>query len=149
MRSLALVVLILAACSPAPEPIVYGEDVGAFCRMVISDERYGAEAVTRQGRVYKFDSIECLAGWVLANEGVEVHSLWVTDWRAPGELIPLDDAVILHSESLRSPMGGNLTAFRASAMSPADLVAEYGGEVLSWPAVLERVRTHAPGHGPT
>ncbi|MGB5288980.1 MAG: hypothetical protein WBN42_10875, partial [Ignavibacteriaceae bacterium] len=49
---------LLASCGSKPEPINYGKDECEFCRMQISDNRYGAELVTDKGKVYKFDSIE-------------------------------------------------------------------------------------------
>jgi copper chaperone NosL len=137
----ALALAALAACAPQPQPIVYGEDIGAFCRMVIADERYGAELVTTTGRVFKFDSIECLAGYVLAmTDTSAIHSLWVTAFQAPGELMPIQDAFFLHSPTLRSPMGANLTAFRADAITPEAAVNSFGGEVLDWPGVLALMR---------
>ncbi len=52
--------LLISSCGSKPEPINYGHDECEFCRMQISDNRYGAELVTDKGKVYKFDSIECL-----------------------------------------------------------------------------------------
>lgn len=137
---LAAAAILVAGCAPQPEPIAYGEDVGAFCRMVIVDERYGAELVTRRGRVFKFDSIECMAGYVLAmGDTADIHSLWVTPFQTPGTLIPVGEALILQSPALRSPMGANLTAFRATDITEAAVVNAWGGTILDWPGVLERV----------
>ena len=148
-RNLLLVAaLAVPACSPGPQPIAYGEDVGDFCRMVIVDERYGAELVTDRGRVYKFDSIECLAGVLLAMEDTAaVHSIWVTPFQTPGQLIRIEDALFLHSPMLRSPMGANLTAFHADSITADALVDSFGGEVLDWQAVLELVRTRPAAAG--
>jgi copper chaperone NosL len=144
--------LLVTGCEPRPDPILYGEDVCAHCRMVIVDERYGAELVTTKGRVFKFDSIECLAAFVLDMEdSSEVHSLWVTAFHAPGELMQIADAVLLHSETLNSPMGGNLTAFRAAVVGPDSAVHAFGGQVLSWGGILELVAARPPsgsGHMP-
>jgi copper chaperone NosL len=145
---LSLVALAAAACAPEPEPIAYGEDLCAHCRMVIVDERYGAELVTTKGRIFKFDSIECLADYVLRSiDAADVHSLWVTDYRAPGTLIDVTDATFLHSPALNSPMGANLTAFTASGITPDDLLEEFGGEVLDWAGVLDRVSARPPAGG--
>ncbi len=140
---------LLVACAPQPEPIAYGQDVGAFCRMVIMDERYGTELVTRTGRVHKFDSVECMAAFLRALEDTaSVHSLWVTDYQTPGTLIPLDDAHFLHSSTLRSPMGANLTAFRRDAITEEALVNAFGGRVLTWDEVVTLVEARGPGHAP-
>lgn len=137
---------LLAACTPGPEPIHYGEDACDHCRMTIADERYGAELVTGTGKIYKFDSIECLAGF-LQEDGVaedEVHSLWVTDFSSPTGLVPADEAFYLHSTNLRSPMGMNLTAFGGGITREA-VRDSFGGEVLSWQDVRQKVRA-ARGH---
>ena len=60
-------VLALAGCAPrAPRPIAYGRDACAECRMVASDPRFGAQLETATGKLYVFDSIECLAAYTLA-----------------------------------------------------------------------------------
>ena len=50
-----------SACSKGHQPINYGEDECEFCKMMVMDKRYGAELVTDKGKIYFFDSIECLA----------------------------------------------------------------------------------------
>src|SRR5690606_41785263 len=48
--------------------IVIGEDLCVFCEMLISDPRYPAQLVTKTGKAYKFDSIECMIAFVLEGE---------------------------------------------------------------------------------
>ena len=143
LRSVAIlfVVAVGTGCEPAPVPIVYGEDLCEHCHMVIADRRFGAELVTSTGRVLKFDSVECLAAHVARlADGGGIHSLWVTAFRQPGELIPVGEALFVQSPSLRSPMGAGLGAFGASADTPEALVSELGGAVLDWAQVVERAR---------
>lgn len=133
-------IVVLTGCEPEPQPIRYGEDMGAHCRMTVSDDRYGAELLTTTGKAYMFDSVECLAGYVLAHPEIkaETHSLWVTSFDDPGTLIQLDDAFFLHTPALRSPMGMNLTAFGSETTEDA-MLDVYGGEVLTWGDVLALV----------
>jgi copper chaperone NosL len=140
--------LLLAGCAPSgPVPIAYGEDTCALCVMTVSDERYGTELITRKGRAYMFDSVECMANFYLRQDPAEVASMWVTDFRSPGQLIPLEEAVFLRSLELRSPMGMNLTAFGEGA-EPSALLRDYGGEVLDWEGILDVVRNAGrPGAG--
>lgn len=116
--------------------------------MTISHEEYGAELVTQKGKVYKFDSVECLAAHQIAGEvpGEDVHSLWVVDFYNPPTLLPVDDAFFLHSRDLRSPMGLNLTAFGSGIQQSTVLHAFYG-EVLNWHEVLDLVRANSDGSG--
>ncbi|MBS1562607.1 MAG: nitrous oxide reductase accessory protein NosL [Bacteroidetes bacterium] len=116
MRSIALVLfaLFLTACSkPSPQPLRYGHDQCAQCKMEIEDQKFGAEAVANTGKVMVFDSPECLAQWVLARPGGMdgIHSLWVTDFIRPGTLIDASQAFFLYSPMIKSPMGLNYAAF--------------------------------------
>ena len=41
----------LTGCSTEPLPIRYGQDNCDFCKMTISDHRFGAEIVTKKGKI--------------------------------------------------------------------------------------------------
>lgn len=137
----------LAACQPGPRPIAYGQDTGAYCRMTIMDERWGAELVTRTGKTYVFDSIECMASFYLEAQVAheDVHSMWVTDFYDPPTMLPVEEAFFLHSRDLPSPMGMNLTAF-SDAIRRDAVTNSFYGELLDWDGVLELVGTERP-HG--
>ena len=61
--------------------------------MQISDERFGAALVTTKGRTVKFDSIECLLVYYKqAASANDVASVWVSDFRHPGDLLNADSA---------------------------------------------------------
>lgn len=127
--------LFLAGCRPRAVPIRYGEDVCAHCRMVIVDARFGAELVTRTGKVYTFDSVECLAHHAAAQpDSAAVFARLVTDYGRPGRLVPVEEVFFIRSEALQSPMGGHLAAFGSGTTRRAALDA-YGGRVLDWQAV--------------
>lgn len=130
--------LLLAACSSGPVPIAYDLDGCDYCRMQISDPRYGGELITRKGKVHRFDSIECLASFYIALEdSATVRSLWVSDFRKPGTFIPAREALYIHHEGPGSPMGRGLLALRDS--SPAPGTAVPAGDTLSWSEVVELV----------
>ncbi len=129
-------VTLASGCSRGPQPIEYGADACGFCRMTISDARYGAEVVTEKGRVYKYDSVECLASALLAESdfsGADVEGVYVTDFLNPNTLIDAAAAVYLQSNKLPSPMGLNLTAF-VSKDAAANLLKERGGSIMDWKA---------------
>ncbi len=130
---LTLLLLLLAACAPkGPVPINYGQDVCAFCKMIIADPRYGAELVTKKGKVYKFDSVECMVAFMIYDVGPEnVARAYVTDFAHPGKLIPAEKAYYLQSVGLRSPMSLGITAF-ASKKDLEAFKAKYDGLELLW-----------------
>lgn len=126
------------SCQSKPEPISYGEDNCDNCKMTISDPKYGAELITDKSKVYKFDSIECLADFSLKTEGETISSMWVTDFSNPENLINTKNALFLKSEKLRSPMGLNLSGFSSS--SELDKVLkEFDGVKISWDGILKYV----------
>ena len=138
----------LSGCAdPGPRPIAFGSEACAACLMGVVDEGHAAELVTRKGRVYAFDSIECLASYLgsLEDPG-EVHSLWVTDFSNPPDLIRAEEAYFLLSPTLTSPMGMGLTAF--SRVEDRDgAVNAFGGGPLSWAGVRATVAARWPdGH---
>ena len=151
MRSLALALLpllaLLAACASGPAPIVVGRDACDHCHMGVADARFAAELVTRHGRVYRFDSVECLATYYLHEaKGEELGSLWVTDLNDPRRLMPVEEAEFVQSPALHTPMGAGLAAFEAGRGRTRALAAA-PGEVLSWAQVLARVRRAGTGAG--
>lgn len=136
----ALFLLILIKCSPGPSPIEYGYDVCRYCQMIISDQRYGTELVTDKGKVYKFDSVECLAVEYLEEniKHQQIHSLWVTNFAEQGKFVLASQANYLRSLELRSPMGLGLTAF-SQTISDDRYQKLDSGEWLEWEEVLAYV----------
>lgn len=98
--------------------------------MTVADPRYGAELVTSTGKVYTFDSIECLAAYVQENASVEVHSLWVSDYETK-ELVSVEDVSFLQSDSLKSPMSLNVAAFSEPARRQR-MQDSRGGTLMDW-----------------
>jgi copper chaperone NosL len=141
---LAAGLAVLSGCAPEPAAIRYGSDGCAYCKMTVTDERYGAELVTHTGKVQVFDSIECLVSYLIENPDVPVQSLWVTPYNSPGSLIAAENALILHSPNLRSPMGMNLTAF-GDGMTPDAATQAFAGSILTWDEVRARVSVHTFG----
>ena len=149
LRSLVLVVSLvslvpLGCSSPEPHPIDYGNTECASCMMMVTDPRFGAEAVTKTGKTYVFDAIECMMGWYLAEDVVtqkDIHSLWVSNHAAPGTLIDVSTALFLHSEELRSPMSMNVASF-SSERDRRDAQARYGGEPMTYAQMLGRAEDY-------
>ena len=113
----AVLLALAAACgSNAPQPILYDADACAFCRMQISDPRFGAEIVTRHGKPIKFDSIECLVSYYKqAAAANDVASVWVPDFTHPGSLIEASTARFVDLGPGRAPLGRGWAAIpRAS-----------------------------------
>lgn len=127
---------MLTACEPKPEAIEWGKEECAHCKMNIADKRFAAQLLTAKGKAYKFDAIECLAGYM--NDGKitkpDIHSLWVMDYDNPGTFLPAQKSFFLQSAQFQSPMSLNLAAFANSKAVQAAL-QKFGGKELYWDGV--------------
>lgn len=142
-RIWALIMLFfLIGCNPEPVPIQYGHDNCAYCMMTIVDAKHGSELLTKKGKAFKFDSVECLAGYYMEEKTPhdQVFALLVPDFQGkPGSFVEVDRAVFLQSEKLRSPMGLGLTAF-ADSQQAVFAQEEFDGELLDWAATTDYVK---------
>ena len=128
----------LWSCQTNPEPIAYGHDECAHCRMMISDQKYGGELITQKGRIYKFDSIECMASYYAGASVPEVQSIWTIDFSNPGMWVKADEAFYLRSKNLPSPMGMFLSSY-AVREKAEEMKAQLYGDLLNWQEVLSLV----------
>lgn len=141
---ITLLLFLNTSCSNDPVPINYGADECEHCRMLISDNRYGAETITDKGKAYKFDSIECLIENAVENNliGDEKHTFYVTDFANPNTFTNVRSTFFAHNDNIRSPMGLNVSAF--SSKSDADkFLNDNGGTSKSWLDVIEMVKQNS------
>ncbi|MFA7447587.1 MAG: nitrous oxide reductase accessory protein NosL [Weeksellaceae bacterium] len=124
---------ILSACTIETKPIDFGNDDCDYCKMTISDTRYGAELLTKKGRDYKFDDLHCMKGFlndeIVAED--QIHSLWIVDFSNPEQLIKAETSFLLHNDELKSPMGSNIAAF-GNEEDLNKYYSEYSGKILTW-----------------
>lgn len=138
-----LLSLALWGCtSDKPELIVYGKDSCSFCKMHISDKRYGAEIVTAKGKVFKFDTIECMLEAQKSNADKIGTSFkeYIVDTTKDGELVPAEQALFFEDKKLRSPMGRAYVV----ALDKEELtrLAKLAGarEIFDWKQLKERIQ---------
>lgn len=141
---LALVALLGACRAREPEPIVLNEDQCGYCRMTISDARFGGEAVLPTGRVLKFDAPECMLSWARSMPVDQRGDLYIIDLQHPGSFVPVTTAGFLAGTSMQGPMGGSLVGF-ASAAKAEEQRTMLGGRVTTWAELLADTAS-AMGH---
>ncbi len=130
----ALIFIInLSACKVGPEPIKTGSDNCYVCKMAISDVRFGAEIVTKKGKVYKFDDVHCIVAYIKTKdiEPGDIKDYYLTNFSGTHQLININTALLLKSEALRSPMAGNVAAFD-NADSLVTVQKRFSGNTLTW-----------------
>ena len=128
---LVVVTMVGGGCNSGPEPIAFGQDQCAFCRMTIADPRFGAELVTDKGRVLKYDAAECLINHLEADAPPH-EQLLVIAYDDPRQLYPVDSLTFFIAPEYRSPMGANLAAFRSAEHAKP-------GEVMHWEEVRRKL----------
>jgi len=106
-----LVLNLLFSCSIEPSKIEYAKDACHYCKMTIVEETHAAQIVTKKGKPYKYDAIECLLNDFENREEKDIALFLVTDYETPKKLIDAKTATYLISKNIKSPMGANLTAF--------------------------------------
>lgn len=138
--SLFIFLLIVSSCSSGPEPINYGQENCVFCKMLIMDKRFGAETLTKKGKVFKFDALECMINYAKSGEIAEtdIQQYYVADASENNKLIPVTEAGFMYSEKLPSPMGSNISAFtKGEAYQKA--LHEFLGQPMNWDEVREKI----------
>lgn len=134
-----LPVMTLWSCNSEPTPIQYGKDECADCRMTITDNRFGAEIMTKKGKVYKFDDLNCMAHFKKSGAVpiTEFDGEYVICFDQPGSFIPVNQASFLGGELIRSPMRGDVAAF-SSVNELIKAKAELReGKELTWEEVAK------------
>lgn len=130
---------LFSSCGAGPKPIRLGRESCHFCKMTISDAHFGGEIITRKGKIFYFDDSHCLVAFLQSNsmEATQIQDIYLMDYSRPNELLPASKSFLLESESLRSPMGGNVAAF-SEEDSMKKYAAKFPGTIITWPDLLNK-----------
>ena len=132
--TLSICLLInLASCDTGPQPIKTGTDNCYFCKMTVSDNRFGAEILTAKGKVYKFDDTHCLLSFLKMKEmnSSDIKNIYLTNFCDDHRLVNVKTALLLQTEALHGPMNGNVAAFD-NADSLQKMQQQFHGNIISW-----------------
>ncbi len=129
----SLLTLSLGGCSTQPQPLRIGQDNCDFCKMTISDNRFGAEIVTRKSKIFKFDDEHCIVAFLNSKKVAQqdIAGIYFTDFNTPNQLINVEKAFFLQSPVLKSPMNGNVAAF-SNEDSLQKIFQQLNGNKISW-----------------
>jgi len=104
--------------------------------MLIVEKKHGGKIVTKKGKIYKFDSIECMIGFTADFEKFPIQKVSVIDYNNPGVLIDANQATFLKSKNIPSPMGAFLSAIKDRKVA-TEIQNIKGGVFLTWSKLLE------------
>lgn len=138
---LGTLTFFLTSCSVKPEPIAYGTDVCHACKMTLMDHKFGAELVTKKGKVYKFDDMRCFLDYY--NSGFESNDAYqyilVVDYANEKNLIDATNAFYITSPEIRSPMDGQVAAFSSKGTMDS-FKKQWEGVYLTWGEVTTQYK---------
>jgi copper chaperone NosL len=111
-----LMAVLLAACESKPRgPVALGrDDACASCRMLISERRYAAQLIDRDGEIYKFDDVACMLRFAHSHAMQQSSAkFYVRDYASGGDWLDAATAYFVRQRaSVSSPMGSGIVAFR-------------------------------------
>ncbi len=130
---LLMMSLLFSSCNAGPVPIQLSKDNCEFCKMTFSDARFGAEIVTAKGKVYKFDDVHCLLGFLNSAvlEKKEINAIYFVDFSGTHDLKKQEEMILYRSDGFHTPMGGNIAAF-SSRDSLNRAMQTFNGADVSW-----------------
>ncbi len=134
-----IVCTFFTSCSVGAEALKYGSDNCFSCKMTISDQRFGAEIITKKGRVYKFDDSFCMLAYLKTNilTTGEIKKMYITNFSGNHQLLDVEQALILQSATLRAPMGGNLAA-TDQIDSINKIKNQFPGNQIIWAEIIKQ-----------
>lgn len=132
--------LLLSACgSNGPEEIKLNSDHCDFCKMTISNGKFGAELITQKGRVYKFDDLHCMISYEKENTVVPYKAHFVGDYTKENKLVPAEKCFYIKGGTIKSPMGGNLAAF-TNSKEQNEFRQKYNAVPMTWNEVYSSIK---------
>jgi len=132
----SLVLFFFASCTSQPEPLKIGSDVCHLCKMGVADPKFGSEIITGKGKIYKFDDVGCMIRFMKTGEieKKNISRTVVVNYEKQNDFIDADKAVLIVSESTKSPMGFNIAAF-----SNKESVSKIEGKIFSWNELYNKI----------
>lgn len=130
-----MIIILFYNCDASPQAIDYGNDGCHYCKMTIVDKIHGAEVVTQKGKVYKFDAMECLVNFSKTFNTSEIKHYLTNNYTDPEILIDATEATFLISNSIPSPMGAFLTAFKTKE-DALEIQVKKEGSLYTWEELL-------------
>lgn len=109
---------LFASCAPAlsePTPIAYDHVACDHCGMLVSDPRFAAQLVTRDGDRHEFDDPACLFLWMV-DHTPQMGNAWFRDHSTMESEVWLSWREVGFVEAEQTPMGGGWGAVPAGTV---------------------------------
>ena len=146
-----LILFLISGCTSnqEPEKIEFGKDTCHHCKMLLMDRRFGAELVTKTGKIFKFDTLECMRDFFKGSKNqlpmpikfFVLSSNFEKDSTDFPQLLDVEKAQYVIDESIRSPMGvGIFAAENKSKMAIQLHKSESAIKLQAWSDVKAQLK---------
>jgi len=129
-----LLFIFVNSCTVEPRAIDYGNDGCQHCKMILMDTKFGAQVVTKKGKIFIFDDVNCLMSFLESEEismETDTKNILVTDYHSPETLVDATIAFYLKSDTFKTPMASQIVAFE-DYETLKTYKAKNGGVYLAW-----------------
>ncbi len=129
---------LLSACQQAeikPLDIVTG-DTCLRCRAPITEKRFAAEFVTKDGFVRKFDDISCMTQHAEKVGKKNISAYYVADFPTQ-KWLKAEEAYFVQSDQISTPKNSGILAFQNEAQAKA-LASQYQAKLLTFNDLLKQ-----------
>lgn len=136
-----MLAILLFSCAVDPEALHYGHDACYACKMTLMDKKFGAEIVTKKGKVYKFDDINCMINFHNSGAEPEENMAYrlVVDFANPEKLIDAQQAFYIKSNQIKTPMASQVASFELKEQAEGNN-KQWRGIWLSWGEVVTQFK---------
>ena len=125
------------SCSVQPEQIQFGKESCHFCKMTIVDQQHVAQMVSKKGKQFKYDAIECMLNDLSESKNSEAIEIFLVSNYGESTMTNAESATYLISKKIKSPMGAFLSAFQ-SQENAKNTWNEMGGKLYSWQEIKQK-----------
>lgn len=142
IAALLLPAIFLFSCSTKPESFKPGTDNCHFCKMGITDTRFGAELITKKGKIYKFDDLICMARFLQTGteKAEKISGTYTVLFDQPNEFVETKNASLVSSSDLRSPMGSQTAGFAGPGDARKFMTGKNNCNLISWQQFMDKTK---------
>ena len=132
---------VLLSCQVKQKKINYGTDHCEFCQMTIVDKQHAAQVVTKKGKAYSFDAIECMVHYSEKMDPSTIGLFLSANFNPPSSLLDATQSFFVISENIPSPMGAFLSSVPTKEEADS-IVGEKGGTIYNWSQLVKHLNSN-------
>ncbi len=134
-------ILLTTSCQVKPEPFKLGIDVCHTCKMGIIDPKFGAEFITKKGKVYKFDDIGCMVRLLKSGDfpKSDLAMILAADYNPEHALIEVEKSTFVIGEDVRSPMNFNTATFKDDKAASDFIQGGQNRKSVKWDFIFQNI----------